>query len=53
MDLPQRSECVHGDPLGQMIRVRADASAWMPFREGRRAGRLEVMLPVPGIVAGG
>jgi hypothetical protein len=23
----------------------AEASAWMPFREGRGAGRLEVMLP--------
>ena len=54
MDLPQRSECVHSYPLGQMIRVRAEAPA------GRlRSGGVEELeestscSSVPGIVAGG
>ena len=37
MDLPQQSEYVYRDPLGQMIRVRAEASAWRAVPGGSKS----------------
>lgn len=37
MDLAQQSEYVHRDPLGQMIQMRAEASAWLAVPRGSKS----------------